>query len=205
MNNEGHIRSILAGIVIGIGGFAYLSVGGVMGAILFSFGLLLVFLYGLFLFTGLAGAVPVRKVGGLLAVLAGNMVGAVLIALCARISPLPLSAKAGEILLTHLNMGPWKCGIFAILCGFIVEACIYGTKSGTIVPTFVGVPIFILCGFPHCVADIFFYALAPMDIIKSNIWEILLLFVLVVAGNFIGCNIRRWCITTKTSDNNEQQ
>ena len=44
--------SVLAGIAIGIAGFGYLAVGGLAGAVLFSFGLLTVVGYKLKLYTG---------------------------------------------------------------------------------------------------------------------------------------------------------
>lgn len=83
-------RSILAGVAIGLAGFAYLAVGGVFGSVLFSVGLITVYLYGLFLFTGLAGRIPfnLSDLLRLLSVLVGNIFGAILVALLARLSPL---------------------------------------------------------------------------------------------------------------------
>ena len=49
------ILSIIAGIMIGIGGLVNLSIGGVAGAIVFSVGLLTIIYYQFALFTGKAG------------------------------------------------------------------------------------------------------------------------------------------------------
>ena len=49
------ILSIIAGIMIGIGGLVNLSIGGVVGAIVFSVGLLTIIYYQFALFTGKAG------------------------------------------------------------------------------------------------------------------------------------------------------
>ena len=47
--------ALLAGICIGIAGFGYLAIGGVVGAVTFAFGLLAVVHYRLKLYTGTAG------------------------------------------------------------------------------------------------------------------------------------------------------
>lgn len=48
------------------------------------------------------------------------------------------------------------------------------------------------CGFPHCVADAFFYLCAPMDFWAVHLGEILMFYAAIVAGNFVGCNAYRW-------------
>ena len=56
-------EGFLAGAMIGIAGFAYLAVGGFYGALLFSFGLVSIYLYKLKLFTGTAGNVSLNPEG----------------------------------------------------------------------------------------------------------------------------------------------
>ena len=51
------IDSILAGICISLGGVAFLKVGGIVGAVLFSFGLITVVCYKMKLYTGVSGFV----------------------------------------------------------------------------------------------------------------------------------------------------
>ena len=53
--------SLLAGLCIAIGGTVFLKVGGLAGAILFSFGLLTVVHYGYKLYTGTAGFIKLNK------------------------------------------------------------------------------------------------------------------------------------------------
>ncbi|MGN1210980.1 MAG: formate/nitrite transporter family protein [Candidatus Cryptobacteroides sp.] len=188
-------RSIMAGAMIAFGGFANLAVGGVAGSILFSFGLISVYIYGLFLFTGQAGRVDfnVRRHLWLLGVLAGNIVGAVVVAMLARLSPLPLQDAAVKVLETRLATGWWKAGLLAIACGWIVEEAVYAYKSGgKLVPTFVGVSVFVLCGFPHCVADAFYYSLAPIGRLTQDFGQVALLYLSIVAGNYLGCNLSRF-------------
>lgn len=186
-------RSIMAGAAIGLAGFAYLAVGGVIGSILFSFGLLTVYLYGLFLFTGLAGRIPVNlsDLSGLLSVLMGNIFGAILVALLARLSPLSLQEAATNVFLAHISLGWWQAGLLAIACGFAVEEAVFAAKNGSILPTFLGVSVFVLCGFPHCIADAFYYALTPIDVLREHGPQMMGVYAMIVLGNFVGCNIRR--------------
>ena len=80
--------SIFAGITIGIAGFGYLAVGGLTGAILFSFGLLTVVGYRLKLYTGTAGFINKGEALDLAVILLGNIVGCLLVGLLTRASNL---------------------------------------------------------------------------------------------------------------------
>ena len=73
--------AIFAGILISLGGMAYLKVGGLSGALLFAFGLASVVNYKLPLFTGRACFVELNANGltELFVTWLGNLVGCVLI------------------------------------------------------------------------------------------------------------------------------
>jgi len=49
--------------------------------------------------------------------------------------------------------------------------------------------MFIICGFPHSVADAFYYLATPFTFIWDNVLKIIQLYVSIVVGNFIGCNL----------------
>ena len=73
-------KSILGGICIAIAGAVYLSVGGVIGAILFSFGLLAVVHWRFALYTGLSGFTHnFKDILWLFVVLLGNILGCFLV------------------------------------------------------------------------------------------------------------------------------
>ena len=55
------IRSILAGICIGLGGAIFVKLGGFIGAFMFAFGLLSVVHFKLPLYTGTAGFIELNK------------------------------------------------------------------------------------------------------------------------------------------------
>ncbi len=183
--------SLLAGICIGIAGFGYLAEKSIVGAVLFAFGLLAVVHYGLKLFTGTAGFIKKGEVGNLLGILLGNIIGCLLVALIARCSPMPLQETAQGILTSRLAMGPLRGGVLAIGCGFIMTTAVTFGRKGQFLPLLFGVPLFITCGFPHCIADVFYYLCVPANFLFENICSVVIFYISIVVGNFIGCNLYR--------------
>lgn len=188
--------AIMAGICIGIAGFGYLAVGGIVGAVTFAFGLLAVVHYRLKLYTGTAGFFAKGELLQLCTILAMNIVGCLLVALMARMSPMPLQEAAQHILEGRLNAGIVQSGVLAIGCGFIMTTAVKWGREGKFLPLLFGVPLFIICGFPHCVADAFYYLCVPLDYLTANAGQVLLLYVAIVLGNFIGCNLYRLLLGT---------
>ena len=186
------IRSaVIAGICIGIAGFGYLAEKNIIGAILFAFGLLTVVHYALKLYTGTAGFIKRGEVGNLFLILGGNLVGCLVVALIVRCSPMPLQDTAQKILEGRLAIGPLRGGVLAIGCGFIMTTAVCFARQGKNLPLLFGVPLFITCGFPHCVADAFYYMCVPTSYIADNLLSILTFYISIVAGNFVGCNLYR--------------
>ena len=186
------IRSaVMAGICIGIAGFGYLAEKSIVGAVLFAFGLLTVVSYKLKLYTGTAGFIKKGEVGQLLLILLGNIGGCLLVALIARCSPMPLQETAQGILAARLETGALRCGILAVGCGFIMTTAVTFARKGNNYPLLFGVPLFIMCGFPHCVADVYYYLTVPVALLKENSCDIATLYLSIVLGNFLGCNLYR--------------
>ena len=183
--------SILAGICIGIAGFGYLAEKSIIGAVLFAFGLLTVVHYKLKLYTGTAGFIVKGEVATLFLILLGNLVGCLLVSLIARCSPMPLQETAQKVLEGRLATGPLKGGILAIGCGFIMTTAVTFARKDKNLPLLFGVPLFIMCGFPHCVADAFYYMAVPVSFLAEHWLEVLVFYVSIVAGNFVGCNLYR--------------
>ena len=196
--------SILSGIAVGIAGWGYLACTNIIGAVLFSFGLLTVVHYKLMLYTGTAGFVQLRRndgrnrwlgaVGELLYVLLGNLVGCMLVSLLARMSPLELGASAQSILEGRLAIGPLRAGLLAIGCGFIMTTVVTFAREGKPLALLFGVPLFINCGFPHSLADAFYYMTVPVAYTGSHLLELAVLYPSIVIGNFVGCNMHRFII-----------
>lgn len=198
---------ILAGIAIGIAGFGYLALGGIAGAVLFSFGLATVINYQLKLYTGAMGFFRSREdLCNLLPTLLGNIVGCLLVALLAKLSPMGLEAKAQAILESRLAASviggaEWpgfaRSGLLAIGCGFIMTTAVNFARQGKWIPLIFGVPMFIVCGFPHCIADTFYYLTASWSFLGAHCGSVLLLFCCLVLGNTLGGNLYRLFTWTK--------
>ena len=190
--------AVLAGITIGTAGFGYLAsgvqgevYGTLVGAVLFSFGLLTVVGYKLALYTGTAGFIRKNEIGDLLLILASNILGCLVMALMTRLSPMDLQTPAQNILQGRLDTGELRGGLLAIGGGFIVTTTVKFSRKGHFLPLLFGVPLFIVCGFPHCMADAFIYMTAPASFLVDNVWTILPMYICIVIGNFVGCNLYR--------------
>ena len=190
--------SIFAGIAIGTAGFGFLAsgvqteaYGSLVGAVLFSFGLLTVVGYKLKLYTGTAGFILKNEAGSLFLILLGNIIGCFLVSMLARITPLALQEAAQNILELRLRTGALRCGLLGIGCGFIMTTAVNFARQKQYLPLLFGVPLFIVCGFTHCVADAFYYLCVPVAFWKANALHILAVYACIVLGNLIGCNLYR--------------
>ena len=183
--------SIFAGLLIGIGGLVYLRVGGVAGAVLFAFGLLSVVMCGAQLFTGKSGFLPYRDFPKLVAMIALNAVGCAIAALIASYSSSEaLVANLNTIIDARLAASWHKILVTSVGTGMIMTLAVYGARQKHYLPLLFGVPVFILCGLPHCVADAFYYAAAALY--GEFEWSLLIAWFWAIVGNYIGCNIPRW-------------
>ena len=171
--------SIMSGIAIGTAGIGFLATRDIVGSVLFAFALITVVSYKLKLYTGTAGFIKRNEVPYLLYVLAGNLVGCFIMAMLTRCSPLELQASAQNLLEGRLAVGP-------------LTTAVTFARKGNNLPLLFGVPLFITCGFPHCAADAFFYMTAPLSFWSAHLGEILIFYVSIVIGNFVGCNAYRW-------------
>ena len=190
--------SIFAGICIGTAGFGFLAsgiqaetYGSLAGAVLFSLGLLAVVGYKLKLYTGTAGFIEKNQVGELFLILLGNIIGCLCLALLARVSPMDIQGAAQNILELRLRTGALRCGLLGIGCGFLMTTAVTFARQEKYLPLLFGVPLFIVCGFTHCVADAFYYLCVPVAFMKAHALQILGVYACIVIGNLIGCNLYR--------------
>ena len=176
-----------------MGGTAFLKVGGLEGAILFSFGLLTVVHYALKLYTGTAGFFKVDSPedwATLPLIICGNFFGCLLTALLiAHVSPQLVEAALG-IMAKRDAAGIISCFLNAICCGFIMTTAVQFGRKNHFLPLLFGVPLFIMCGFTHSIADCFYFLLGatPEHPITSHI---LWIWFGEIGGNFLGCNLYR--------------
>ena len=180
--------SIFAGIYIGVAGFGFLAsgiqsqtYGSLVGAVLFCLGLMAVVGYKLKLYTGTAGYINKN----------GNIIGCFIVGLFSRVSPMDIQAAAQNIVELRLRTGALRCGILGIGCGLLMTTAVTFAREKNFLPLLFAVPLFIVCGFTHCVADAFYYLATPLAFWKLHALEILGIYVCTVLGNLIGCNLYR--------------
>ena len=190
-------KSAFAGMFIGIAGWSYL-VNPVLGMFLFCVGLIGIIKYNLFLFTGSAGFIyEWQDVLLVIVCLLGNLIGCALIALLAQLSPYELYSASTQIVEARLHLGWLNCGLLSIGCGILMSfAAKFSRRNSDLsdwLPLLFAVPTFIICGFPHCVADSFYNLVYVFGTNTSVIpfKEILIYYSSIVIGNFIGCNCFR--------------
>lgn len=162
-------KSILAGLLISVGGCVYLScaVKGIawVGAVLFAVGLFTICEYGFNLYTGKVGYIAnkfsdVKYIGLVAVILLFNLLatfgtGALLSTMFADITE-----KAREIYAAKLDASLAKSFVSAIFCGMLMYIAVDCNKRGTKIGIFLAVPTFILSGFDHSIANSFYNGLA---------------------------------------------
>ncbi len=183
--------AILAGASIGFGGVAFLSLDSrVLGALFFTVGLFCVCTFGLHLFTGkvcyvfendrrYALAIPI--------IWLGNLAGTGAVALMVHLSRIAgLAEKAIAMCQVKLEDSFLSLFLLGILCNIFIYIGVEGYKNnphevGKYLALFFGVMVFILCGYEHCVADMFYFSVA-------GCWsgQAILRLLVITAGNAVG-------------------
>lgn len=193
--------SLFAGLLIGIAGLVFLNVGGLGGAILFAFGLMSVTISKAELFTGKAGFLPYRESLQLLPMVVLNATGCLITAYIASYNTSEGVATTLDTIMAAREAASWHMLLMtSIGTGVIVTLAVYGVRKGTYLPLLYGVPVFIMCGLPHSIADAFYYWVAilrgdfAMWMVVAWLWS--------VVGNYIGCNLPRWFMGSAFSTDN---
>lgn len=179
------IKAIYAGFMIGIGGIIYLSVENkVLGSLLFSFGLSTIVTQGFYLFTGKIGFVKkwVELVDMLVTII-GNCIGSFVAAFLANAAHLKIDSS--ELVNKKLDNNILNVFLLSIFCGVMMYLAIDNyNKSKNIVFVIAPVMIFILSGFEHSVANMFYFHLAGAYSLKSAGYICVMLL-----GNAIGARV----------------
>lgn len=181
------INGVLAGICIGLGGACFLSCESkVVGSVLFGLGLFTIMLNGYNLYTGKICYLFDNKnkdyVTLLFLSILGNVVGTLIIALiCIACSP-SMNQKAIELCNKKLELDFVSILMKSFMCDIFVYLAVDTYKRHKIVwGAFIFIPAFILCGFEHSVADMYYFFTAGIFSLKA------VYFILVVLlGNTVG-------------------
>jgi formate/nitrite transporter FocA (FNT family) len=183
-------KSAAAALLIGLGDYVLLKLGNPLGPFLFSFGLLGVCVMGANLFTGKCGFLFEDKIKPLhlALILAGNLIAGYLFGLMFSVCDSAIVTAAQEKVASWDFS--WAFFIKSILCGVIMYLAVAIYRKGSKLGILLGVPLFIFCGFQHCIANII-----TLGVAQTFSWTI----VICIAGNFIG-SLAIWCLSHSKSN-----
>lgn len=175
------LKSILAGIIISIGGMVFVSSENkYVGALLFCVGLITVVVLKMNLYTGRIGYIlnndKMYFIDTLLSI-AGNFVGCLI---CGTIK----SPMGNVISITEAKLAKTLPDAFidAIFCGILIYVCVeIFKKRNTLIGIFLCIPTFILCGFEHSVANMFYFSNAKVFTAQAAVF-----ILIVILGNAVG-------------------
>ena len=188
---DAFVRAVMTGIAIGIGGIVYLSCDNkYIGAALFGTGLFVILSFGFNLYTGKVGYAVEQKLTYLIDIMViwfGNLCGTVITGLLVGLTRINgISEKAAELCEVKLSDTLLSIFVLAFFCGILMFIAADGYKSidnaaGRYLAVFLPVVVFILSGFEHCIANMFYFTLA--EVWSAKAWGYL---ALMTVGNAVG-------------------
>ena len=181
------LSGVCAGICIALGGSVFLAVDNrLAGAVLFSVALLCICMKGYALFTGKVGFLPEEHsktaLQLLLAGLLGNLIGTFLCGQLLRFGLPALSETAATLCAAKLAQAPAAALIRGVFCGILMYLAVSIWKERqTPLGILFCIPVFILSGFEHSIADMFYFAVSGIVSLKAFVF-----LWLVIIGNALG-------------------
>lgn len=178
-------KSVGAALLIALGDFALLKLGNPIGPVIFAFGLLGVCYMGQNLFTGKCGFFVEDKIKllDLLVILVVNLLAGYFIGVVFSLIDTQVATSAA------LKAASWEVSmpffIKSILCGVIMYIAVLMYRKGTPLGIIFGIPLFIFCGFQHCIANVI-----TMGVAQTFSWSL----IICVFGNFVG-SLLMWLIS----------
>ena len=183
------LLAVLAGAFIALAGagatFGNVYVNKAVGAAIFPAGLAMVMIAGSELFTGNCllvipwlqkEATMAQVLRNLVVVYLGNLVGGVLVSACAVYGG-TFDAIAETVVTTAVTKVSLPAGAMflrGILCNVLVCLGVWmgmagKTVSGRIIGLFFPVFVFVICGYEHCIANMFYIPAGMMSAARAGI------------------------------------
>ncbi|MDO4501370.1 MAG: formate/nitrite transporter family protein [Erysipelotrichaceae bacterium] len=186
------LESIAAGMMIGVGAISFLSAESkIVSSFLFVIGMFTICTFKLNLFTGKVCYIPDNKPSYLwfvTKVWIGNFIGTYLVAVLLKSTRLnnSLITKAQSLVDAKINDSLLSLLILGIFCGILIYVTVdnYAKNPheiGKYAAVFMGVMVFLMCGFEHSVADMFYFSFC-------SAWNLntLIRILIISLGNIIG-------------------
>ncbi len=186
-------KSILSGFMICIGGTVYLSCIALnlkpLGAFLFAAGLYSICVYGFNLFTGKVGYIAynfkdIKYIRLVVLVLTFNLLSTYLLGILASYAFPSVVEPAKNIYAAKTQTPLLKLFTSGVFCGILMFLSVDTWKKGTKIGIFIYIPVFILCGFDHSIANSFYNGIA--NGFNAFTPQNLLIFAVVILGNAAG-------------------
>lgn len=178
LNNA--VSSLLSGILIGTAGWAYISCDNkYIGTLLFSLGLITIVTLKSNLYTGKIGYVSgLSDLPWLLVMCVCNIIGAAAVGFMAY----EKSDAARAIAESKLDKSLAHWFIYAVMCGVMIYLAVeLYARSKNYITVILPIMVFILSGFEHCIANVFYVVCARQFTLEAAA------FVAVcIAGNSAG-------------------
>ena len=186
------LLAVVAGVCISVCGAVYCSCdNAIMGSFLFGLGLCTIIFFEQKLYTGKVGYVPNNDPSHVLHLIwiwAGNYLGVGLGAALqkmTRVGP-KLTEVATRVAKTKLEDNLMSLFILAVFCGLMMYIAVEGAKrtpdGSTVQLALVLLPVavFIICGFEHCIADLYYFSMAGFS---ASAW---IRIIIITLGNSVG-------------------
>ncbi|MBQ6907407.1 MAG: formate/nitrite transporter family protein [Clostridia bacterium] len=183
------LSAVAGGIMIGIGGSVFIACDvKYVGAFFFALGLFTICEFGLGLYTGKIGYL--FKIKGnyyieVIQTLIGNIIGTFIAGILVGYAKPQYAEKAYDMCSSRLLQNPLQTLILSFFCGILMFIAVNLFKKnagiGRYIGIFTAVPVFILSGFEHSVADMFYFFCGRVFSVQA-----LVFIAICVIGNALG-------------------
>ena len=176
MRND-FIKSVVGGFLISIGCSIYTKMGGgILPAVLFSFGLISILMFRFSLYTGAVGYVlEKRNFLNVLTILVGNIVGCIPFLIL-------YNDFSRELFNQKIEQNLGVVFFKAFICGIIIYLCVEASKNkNSLWYSLLGVPAFILSGSEHSIADASYMLIGRCISLRG-----IMFLLVVIVGNAVG-------------------
>lgn len=161
-------ESVCAGVLIALGGSVFLGAENrTAGAVLFALALLCISYKGYYLYTGKVCYLRVHTLRSdglmLLCGLSGNLLTVWLLGRLVCLAVPTLGLRAETLCAAKLEQSLLQTFLRGVFCGNLVYLAVSIFKeNGSPLPILYAVPAFILSGFEHSIADLFYFSAASV-------------------------------------------
>lgn len=190
------IKALLSGILIGISGLLYISCPNkVLASFLFSLGLISIIILSLDLYTGKIAYINfnLKEISHLMRMLFYNTLGALLVGIIGKFI---YNFDISEMIVNKIFQPWYSTLIRSIFCGALIYLAVelYKTTKN-IITIILPIAAFIICGFEHCIANAFYFAVN-----FGLSWAVVTHWLMSIIGNSLGAIILHRLLNNRTEE-----